>query len=84
MPKVLKKDIKSRAKELRNLAEKQHRYFLKSQIGTIQNVLVEKDSTGYAANFAKIKLQETIQTNEIVSTQILDVNLNHLIGIIKY
>ena len=84
MPKVLKKDIKSRAKELRNLAEKQHRYFLKSQIGTIQNVLVEKDSTGHAANFAKIKLQETIQTNEIVSTQILDVNLNHLIGIIKY
>ena len=83
MPKVLKKDIKSRAKELRNLAEKQHRYFLKSQIGTIQNVLVEKDSTGHAANFAKIKLQETIQTNEIVSTQILDVNSNHLIGIIK-
>ena len=84
MPKVLKKDIKSRAKELRNLAEKQHRYFLKSQIGTIQNVLVEKDSTGHAANFAKIKLQETTQTNEIVSTQILDVNSNHLIGIIKY
>ena len=83
MPKVLKEDIKSRAKELRNLAEKQYRYFLKSQIGTIQNVLVEKDSTGHAANFAKIKLQETIQTNEIVSTQILDVNSNHLIGIIK-
>ncbi|MDA9882438.1 tRNA (N(6)-L-threonylcarbamoyladenosine(37)-C(2))-methylthiotransferase MtaB [Alphaproteobacteria bacterium] len=83
MPKVLKKDIKSRAKELRNLAEKQHRQFLKSQIGTIQNVLVEKNSTGHAANFAKIKLQETIQTNEIVSTQILDVNSNHLIGIIK-
>ena len=83
MPKVLKKDIKSRAKELRNLAEKQHRYFLKSQIGTIQNVLVEKDSTGHAANFAKIKLQETIQANEIVSTQILDINSNHLIGIIK-
>ena len=83
MPKVLKKDIKSRAKELRNLAEKQHKQFLKSQIGTIQNVLVEKNSTGHAANFAKIKLQETIQTNEIVSTQILDVNSNHLIGIIK-
>ena len=83
MPKVLKKDIKSRAKELRNLAEKQHKQFLKSQIGTIQNVLVEKNSTGHAANFAKIKLQETTQTNEIVSTQILDVNSNHLIGIIK-
>ena len=31
MPKVLKKDIKSRAKELRNLAEKQHRHFSPSQ-----------------------------------------------------
>ena len=83
MPKVLKKDIKSRAKELRNLAEKQHKQFLKSQIGTIQNVLVEKNSTGHAANFAKIKLQESIHSNEIVSTQILDVNSNYLIGIIK-
>ena len=83
MPKVLKKDIKSRAKELRNLAEKQHKQFLKSQIGTTQNVLVEKNSTGHTANFAKIKLQENIQTSEIVSAQILDVNLDHLIGTIK-
>ena len=83
MPKVLKKDIRYRAKELRNLAEKQHRHFLKSQIGTMQNVLVEKNSTGHSANFAKIKLQETIQTSEIVSTQILDVNSDHLIGTIK-
>jgi len=83
MPKVLKKDIKSRAKELRNLAEKQHKQFLKSQIGTMQNVLVEKNSTGHTANFAKIKLQETIQSSEIVSAQILDVNSDHLIGTIK-
>ena len=83
MPKVLKKDIRYRAKELRKLAEKQHRHFLKSQIGTMQNVLVEKNSTGHSANFAKIKLQETIQTSEIVSTQILDVNSDHLIGTIK-
>ncbi len=83
MPKVLKKDIRYRAKELRNLAEKQNRKFLKSQIGTIQNVLVEKNSTGHSANFAKIKLQETIQTSEIVSTQILDIYSDHLIGTIK-
>ncbi len=80
MPKVLKKDIKLRAKELRNLANKQHKQFLESQIGTIQNVLVEQNSIGHAANFAKIKLKETIQTSEIVPTRVLGINSDHLIG----
>jgi threonylcarbamoyladenosine tRNA methylthiotransferase MtaB len=80
MPKVLKKDIKSRAKELRDLANKQHINFLESQVGTIQNVLVEQNSIGHAANFAKIKLKETIQTSEIVPTRVLGINSDHLIG----
>ena len=80
MPKVLKKDIKLRAKELRNLANKQHKQFLQSQIGTIQNVLVEQNSIGHAENFAKIKLKETIQTSEIVPTRVLGINSDHLIG----
>ena len=83
MPKVLKKDIKSRAKELRNLAENQHRNFLKNQIGTIQDVLVEKNSIGHAENFAKVKFQETIETSEIVKTQILDIKSDYLIGTIN-
>jgi threonylcarbamoyladenosine tRNA methylthiotransferase MtaB len=82
MPKVLKKDIKSRAKELRNLAEKQHNKFLKKQIGTIQNVLIEKNSMGYTENFSKIKLHETIQSREIISTEILDINSDYLVGTI--
>ena len=81
MPKVLKKDIKSRAKELRDLANKQHINFLESQVGTIQNVLVEKNSIGHAENFAKIKLNESTQTSEIVPTQILEINSDYLIGI---
>ena len=80
MPKVLKKDIKLRAKELRNLANKQHKQFLESQIGTIQNVLVEQNSIGHAENFAKIKLKEFTQTSEIVSTRILEINSDYLIG----
>ena len=82
MPKVLKKDIKSRAKELRNLGEKQHKKFLKKQIGTIQNVLIEKNSMGHTENFSKIKLHETIQSREIISTQILDINSDYLVGTI--
>ena len=82
MPKVLKKDIKSRAKELRNLGEKQHNKLLKKQIGTIQNVLIEKNSMGHTENFSKIKLNETIQSREIISTQILDINSDYLVGTI--
>ena len=80
MPKVLKKDIKSRAKELRDLAKKQHINFLEAQVGTIQNVLVEKNFVGHAENFAKIKLKEFTQTSEIVSTRILEINSDYLIG----
>jgi len=82
MPKVSKKDIKSRAKELRNLAEKQHKKLLKKQIGTIQNVLIEKNSMGHTENFSRFKLQETIQSREIISTQILDINSDYLVGTI--
>ena len=82
MPKVLKKDIKSRAKELRNLGEKQHNKLLKKQIGTIQNVLIEKNSMGHTENFSKIKLHETIQSREIISTQVLDINSDYLVGTI--
>jgi len=82
MPKVLKKDIKSRAKELRNLGEKQHNKLLKKQIGTIQNVLIEKNSMGHTENFSKIKLHETIQSREIISTEILDINSDYLVGTI--
>ena len=80
MPKVLKKDIKSRAKDLRDLANKQHINFLETQVGTIQNVLVEKNSIRHSENFAKIKLKETIQTSEIVPTRVLGVNSDYLIG----
>ena len=66
---------------MRDLANKQHINFLESQVGTIQNVLVEKNSIGHAENFAKIKLNESTQTSEIVPTQILEINSDYLIGI---
>ena len=46
----------SKGKELRDLANKQHKKFLVSQIGTTQNVLIENNSVGHATNFSKIKL----------------------------
>ena len=83
MPQVQKKIIQKRAKELRDLAKKQHNKFLISQIGTTQKVLVENNSVGHATNFSKIKLKENVQAKTIVSTKILEINSDGLLGTIR-
>ena len=80
MPEVLSADIKKRAKDLRNLAEKQHKNFIQSQIGTIQNVLIEKNSIGHASNFLKVTLNENVKSSSIISTRIVDTNSEGLVG----
>ena len=83
MPQVQKKIIQKRAKELRDLGEKQHNKFLISQIGTTQKVLVENNSVGHATNFSKIKLKENVEACTIVATKILEINPDGLIGTIR-
>ncbi len=83
MPQVPKKIIQKRAKELRNLAEKQHNKFLVSQIGTTQKVLVENNSVGHSTNFSKIKLKENVESSIIISTKILEINNDGLLGTIR-
>ena len=83
MPQVPKTIIQKRAKELRNLAKKQHNEFLVSQIGTTQNVLIENNSIGHATNFSKIKLKENVEACTIVATKILEINPDGLIGTIR-
>ena len=83
MPQVQKKIIQKRAKELRDLAEKQHNKFLVSQIGTTQKVLVENNSVGHSTNFSKIKLKEHVEACTIVSTKILEINSDGLLGTIR-
>ena len=83
MPQIQKKIIQKRAKELRDLAEKQHNKFLVSQIGTTQKVLVENNSVGHSSNFSKIKLKEHVESCTIVSTKILEVNPDGLVGTIR-
>ena len=80
MPKVLKEDIKIRAQELRSLGNDLHNKFLSSQIGTVQNVVVEKNSSGYTPNFSKIILNENINSGEIISAEIINSNSKGLIG----
>ena len=83
MPQVQKQIIQKRAKEMRNLAEKQLNKFLVSQIGTIQKVLVENNSVGHSTNFSKIKLKEHVEACTIVSTKILEINPDGLLGTIR-
>ena len=83
MPKVSSMDIKKRAKDLRLVAEKQRQKFLKAQVGTVQNVLIEKNSIGYTPNFSKIKLNQIVESSDIISTKILDFNSEGLIGCIN-
>ena len=84
MPEVLSNDIKKRAKDLRKLAEKQHETFLKTQIGTIQNVLIEKNSVGHSSNFSKVKLNDDVEVSSIISTKIVDINSEGLVGTVFY
>ena len=84
MPEVLSTDIKKRAKDLRNLAEKQHETFLQTQIGTIQNVLIEKNSVGHSSNFSKVKLNDDVEASLIISTKIVDINSEGLVGTVFY
>ena len=83
MPKVSGADIKKRAKDLRVLAETQRQKFFKTQVGTIQDVLIEKNSVGYAPNFSKIKVNKIVECSNIVSTKILDFNSEGLVGCVN-
>ena len=84
MPEVSSTDIKKRAKDLRKLAEKQHETFLQSQIGTIQNVLIEKNSVGHSSNFSKVKLNDDVEASSIILTKIVDINSKGLVGTVFY
>ena len=83
MPKVSGADIKKRAKDLRIVAETQRQKFFKTQVGTIQDVLIEKNSVGYAPNFCKIKVNQIVECSNIVSTKILDFNSEGLVGCVN-
>jgi len=61
MPQVEGPIIKERAKRLRDLGQIQLTAFLKTQMGTIQNVLTEKNKRGRAENFAPIAFQENVE-----------------------
>lgn len=79
MPQLPKALIKERAKALRAKAENAHLKLLDRQIGTIQNVLMEKDNLGRLGNFAPIKINGA-EAGTIIRTKIIGRTENALIG----
>lgn len=57
MPGHLERSVReSRAKALIRLGERLQREFLLSQLGTVQEVLLETDGTGYTRNYVRVRL----------------------------
>jgi threonylcarbamoyladenosine tRNA methylthiotransferase MtaB len=82
MPQVARDVVKARAARLRETAARAKATWLKEQIGTVTDVLVELDGTsGHAENFARVKLPESIP-NSIVAARIIGVEGDGLVGVL--
>ncbi|RKF21994.1 tRNA (N(6)-L-threonylcarbamoyladenosine(37)-C(2))-methylthiotransferase MtaB [Altericroceibacterium spongiae] len=69
MPQVDRAIIKQRAAELRAETQKCRDRWLINLIGTEQQVLAEKDGTGYAPSFARIQLPEGTPAGRILNVK---------------
>ncbi|XUU59674.1 tRNA (N(6)-L-threonylcarbamoyladenosine(37)-C(2))-methylthiotransferase MtaB [Erythrobacter sp. HA6-11] len=66
MPQHNRALIKRRAAELREVVGKVRREWLQSLVGKPLEVLAEKDGTGYAPNFARVRLPQGTTAGQIV------------------
>ncbi len=81
MPQVAAKDIKDRARRLREAVAAQRDAWLRSLSGTPQNVLVEASGTsGHCENFAYVDLDQRLSPGSIATTIIEGQENGRLIG----
>jgi threonylcarbamoyladenosine tRNA methylthiotransferase MtaB len=67
MPEVARATIRSRAAELRDAVASERRQWLNSLIGTPLEVLAERDGTGHAENFARVRLPADTPAGSLIS-----------------
>ncbi|MFN5781673.1 MAG: MiaB/RimO family radical SAM methylthiotransferase [Novosphingobium sp.] len=67
MPQVTPPEIRRRAAELRQAVAEQRTSWLASLLGHPQEVLAERDGTGHAPNFARVRLTPGIEAGTIVT-----------------
>ncbi|RVT89801.1 tRNA (N(6)-L-threonylcarbamoyladenosine(37)-C(2))-methylthiotransferase MtaB [Sphingomonas crocodyli] len=82
MPQVPRDTIRARAAALREAAERRKADWLRSLVGTVQPVLIERGGTGHAPNFAPVSfLWETFAVGSVQPLRITGVAGPHLTGI---
>jgi threonylcarbamoyladenosine tRNA methylthiotransferase MtaB len=80
MPQVAKHIRKERAAKLRQAGEENLKEYLKSQIGLITEVLVEKENIGKTEHFAVVELDKICAAGSIVNAKIVSANDNQLMA----
>jgi len=66
MPQLAAPVVKRRAAELRQAVDAERRRWLAGLIGTPLRVLAERDGTGHAENFARVRLPEGTAPGTVV------------------
>ncbi|MDP8994282.1 MAG: tRNA (N(6)-L-threonylcarbamoyladenosine(37)-C(2))-methylthiotransferase MtaB [Pseudomonadota bacterium] len=80
MPQLPPREVKARARRLREAAARRRGAWLEGLVGTWQHVLVEKDGFGHAENFAPVRLDHR-GDGEVVETVIAGVGDDALVGV---
>ncbi len=80
MPQVAKNIRKQRAARLRAAGEENLQKYLKSQIGTTTEILVEKKRIGKTSHFAVVELDSDCVAGTIVKAKIYNANNNQLMA----
>ena len=70
MPQHDRVRIKDRAAELRTVVARRRAAWLESLVGETLPVLAERDGTGYAPNYARVKLPEGTRAGQIVQVTV--------------
>ena len=85
MPQVHPKDVKARAKRLREATARRRSGWLKDLVGTRQRVLIEReDGIGHAENFAPVRLSAggaMAPVGAIVEVTVTNIENDELIGV---
>jgi threonylcarbamoyladenosine tRNA methylthiotransferase MtaB len=80
MPQLAPSLIKQRAQDLRQKGQKSLKAFMKTRLGTIAQVLVEKEDKGHCEHFLTISLRQKAIPGSLIPVKISDLQGSSLIG----
>ena len=81
MPQIESKLRKDRSKELRIACNKNSKLWMKSQVGSIANVLMESNNSGRCEYFSTVKTNSVFKKGTIQKLKINKINDDSLQGV---